>query len=549
MTHTVFRFFDVLGRMSTAIWALALLALASVVGTFIVQLTSHEVLEARYGVFWAEVFNLLQVDTLYSAWWFLGLAGFLVLSVSTCLVRNGPRLWRQLHAGSTTPNIALLRNWPATFEGVVSFHEVDNKLHKEGFKPQKRFANGESFWIKSKVGRWGYFLTHGAVVLLSLGAILTGVFGYRLTLHLVEGEAYDFAARWQTGEFVRQNLPFSLTNNQTRVEHYFTGMPRQFRTDLTLASKQGAEKNVLLEVNSPVDFEGHRIYQADYGDGGSRVEIGLRPINQKAGNKKVKKTNIHTGRTGFNQDIHPLEDVTLIPQKLQPRTVVDLPRQNGEGKKPTDIGTSVEVSVQTPAAQPKVLKLFQDRPWLIGLGSRPSATAQIEENITSGFDMFFLGLDPTKDAGWPLVGTLMADTPPQLKTAEKLKAYYTQKLPRVGDNHLKSLPEAQRLRQGLGAIMAATTLQQLELPFVPVLKKSEFRPFSGVIISYDPGFWFFVLGGVFLVIGSFLMIYFPLVRLWVRQTNKKNVILIAATSRKDAALPALDKLFNQNPKP
>lgn len=542
MKAAFFRFIDVLSRMSTAVWALGLLAFASVVGTFVVQLTSHEVLEARYGIFWAEVFSQLQVDKLYSAWWFLALAGFLVLSVTTCLFRNGPRLWRQLRAGKTPPNLNILRSWPATWEGEAEPDKLEKALLQEGFSKKKHFKTGDSYWIKGKAGRWGYYLTHGAVVLLSLGAILTGVFGYRLTLHLVEGEVFDYAAKWQEGQFLPQNLPFALRNNETQVEHYFTGMPRQFRTDLSLKTPDGEEKRIWLEVNKPVDFAGHRIYQADYGDGGSAVKVHLRSLETGA----VLPLRLE-GRTGFREDIYPDDDITFTPNKLQPNTVLDLPGENGMGETstgriPTNIGPSVEITVETPTAAPRVIKLFENRPWLIGLAERPSGVAQIEENITEAFDMLFLGLDPSTEQGWPLVAALMADTPPTLKDPEELKNYYTAKLPKIGRQYLKDLPEQQRLQQGLGAVMAATALQRLELPFVPVLAQSEFKPFSGVIIAYDPGMWLFVLGGVLLILGSCFMIYSPLVRLWVRQTPKKNVILIAASSRKEAALPSLKEL-------
>ena len=536
-----FRFLDVLSQMTTAIWALGLLALASVVGTFVVQQTSDEVLVARYGFFWAEVFSQLQIDRLYNAWWFLFLAGFLVVSVSTCLVRNGPHLWRQLLVGKSPPNFQILRTWPATHETTLPFDEIAQKLCCAGFTCKKTYSSGESYWIKNKLGRWGYFLTHGAVILLCLGALITGVWGYRLTLHLVEGESYNYAARWQKGAFEVQDLSFSLKNNQTLVEHYFTGMPKQFQTDLTLKSGNGEQRRTQLKVNHPVNFAGHRIYQADYGDGGSQIAMSLRSL-------KTGKLHEHTyiGRTGFKEDIYPQADTTLIPHKLQPNTVIDVPNKDETAKKPTNIGPSLEIILQTPTSAPTVLKVFENQPWLLGIGQRAANETQIEENITNDFNMYFLGLDPTQEAGWNLVAKLMQNTPPSLQKSSELQAYYSEKLPRVGEDYLKTLPEQQRLRIGLSAIMAATTLQELGLPFVPLLKYSEFKPYSGVIVAYDPGFWPFVVGGILLVLGTFFMIYCPLIRVWVRQFPQKNAILLAAFSTKEASLPVFEKILHHN---
>ena len=543
MKAAFFRFLDTLSRMWTAVWALGLLAFASVVGTFVVQLTSHEVLEARYGVFWAQVFAILQVDRLYSAWWFLALAGFLVLSVSTCLFRNGPRLWRQMRAGKKIITPAALMSWPATWEGMVDLVLLEDNLKKAGFRKQKDFGADGSYWVKSRLGRIGYFLTHGAVVLLCVGAILTGIFGYRLTLHLIEGEVYDFAARWEQGAFLPQDLPFALRNNETVVEHYFTGMPRQFRTDLTLRTKDGEEKRTWLEVNAPVDFRNHRIYQADYGDGGSEVVFKRR--NLETGLIMPERIR---GRTAFGEDAVPGSDIAFIPHKMQPNTVIEMPLAGGEGLTTQNVGPSVEVILQTPTSTPRVLKFFKDRPWIVGIADGPASIAQIQENITGAYQFVFLGLSPTDNSGWPLVAALLEGTPPTLKTAPALKEYYTQKLPRMGRPFLKDLPESERLRQGLGAVMAATTVSQLDLPFVPVLEKAEFRPYSGVIIAKDPGMIFFVLGGILLVLGSSFMVYRPMVRLWVRQTTQKHVTLIAAQSSKVAALPELETLAKKDKK-
>ena len=82
--------------MSTAVGVLAILAVFSVVGTLIPQSRSPQFYDATYGPDGADLIHLLGLDNVYSAWWFLAMAAFLVLSVSVCLTRNGPRLWRNM---------------------------------------------------------------------------------------------------------------------------------------------------------------------------------------------------------------------------------------------------------------------------------------------------------------------------------------------------------------------------------------------------------------------------------------------------------------------
>ena len=87
---------ELVSSMRFAIALLTVICIASVVGTVLKQ---HEPLNNyvnQFGPFWSEVFGALNLYSVYSAWWFLLILAFLVLSTSLCILRNTPKILADL---------------------------------------------------------------------------------------------------------------------------------------------------------------------------------------------------------------------------------------------------------------------------------------------------------------------------------------------------------------------------------------------------------------------------------------------------------------------
>ena len=83
---------ELLSSMRFAIALLTIICIASIIGTVLKQ---HEPINNyinQFGPFWAEVFRAARLDSIYSAWWFLLILLFLVISTTLCIVRNTPRI-------------------------------------------------------------------------------------------------------------------------------------------------------------------------------------------------------------------------------------------------------------------------------------------------------------------------------------------------------------------------------------------------------------------------------------------------------------------------
>ena len=77
--------FELLASMRFAIALLSVICIASVIGTVLKQHEPNVNYVNQFGPFWAELFLALKLNAVYSAWWFLVILAFLVISTTLCL--------------------------------------------------------------------------------------------------------------------------------------------------------------------------------------------------------------------------------------------------------------------------------------------------------------------------------------------------------------------------------------------------------------------------------------------------------------------------------
>jgi cytochrome c biogenesis protein len=76
-----------------------------------------------------------------------------------------------------------------------------------------------------------------------------------------------------------QDLPFAIELKKFVVEHYSTGMPKLFASDIVIHDlKTGVAIPQRVEVNHPASYQGIEIYQSSFDDGGSLVKLLATPM-------------------------------------------------------------------------------------------------------------------------------------------------------------------------------------------------------------------------------------------------------------------------------
>ena len=312
---------ELLSSMRFAIALLVVLAIASIVGTVLTQDDPYPNYVNQFGPFWADIFRSLGLFTVYSAWWFMLILGFLIVSISLCVVRNAPKMIADIKSWKVKVREGSLRAFHHKAEYAVGERRSDTAARlssiatKLGYRYVVRESDGATL-IAAKRGamaKLGYIFAHLAIVVICLGGLLDSnlpikfqmwLFGkspistsavindiapsHRLSASnptfrgyawVPEGQHVSTAILNQPSGSLIQDLPFSIELKKFIVDYYSTGMPKLFASDIVVVDHQtGKRVPARVEVNKPFQYDGVSIYQSSFQDGGSEMSVTAWPM-------------------------------------------------------------------------------------------------------------------------------------------------------------------------------------------------------------------------------------------------------------------------------
>ena len=402
--------YELLSSMRFAVSLLTVLAIASIIGTVLKQNEPYNNYLNQFGQFWFPVFESLSLYSVYHASWFLAILTFLVLSTSLCIVRQSPGMVREMKSFRTGAREASLRQFAHqhSTHTALSHSEAEQRINAylagQGYKSKSK-AQADGLLVAAKAGSWnrmGYMLAHGAIVMICVGGLLDGDlplklemmlgskqvtsldkpfaeigkdsrlgpehWSYRGNIFLPEGKRGNIAVLNVEDGALLQELPFLITLKKFHIEHYSTGMPKRFASDIVITDpKTGAEIERTIEVNKPFEYMGVSLYQASFEDGGSKLK--LKAHSLLPGSTKVMDAEAEVGSdlqlkqgdeamrveiTGFRP--FNVENMAL-PTEAEKNTLAMLNRHLGSGAKSPDnkelknVGPSFSYKVRDAAGQ------------------------------------------------------------------------------------------------------------------------------------------------------------------------------------------------------
>lgn len=314
---------ELLSSMRFAITLLTVICIASVIGTVLKQ---HEPVGNyinQFGPFWAELFLAIKLNAVYSAPWFLLILAFLVTSTSLCIARNTPKILADLKTFKENIREQSLLAFHHRAEAQLAdapeaaARRLGETLVKAGWKVRLQ-QRGETGWmVSAKAGglnKMGYLAAHSAIVLVCVGGLMDGDLivraqmwlggkqpytgggmiadvpvqhrlsttnpTFRGNLLVAEGTQSSTAILNQSDGILLQELPFAIELKKFVVEHYSTGMPKLFASEIIIHDRETGEKiPARVEVNHPARHRGIEIYQSSFDDGGSSVRLKALPMD------------------------------------------------------------------------------------------------------------------------------------------------------------------------------------------------------------------------------------------------------------------------------
>ncbi|MGC3963386.1 MAG: cytochrome c biogenesis protein ResB [Rhodocyclaceae bacterium] len=314
--------YELLSSMRFAIALLTVLALASVIGTLLQQNQPFNNYLNQFGPFWFPMFKMLGLYNVYSTGWFLAILAFLLLSTGLCIVRHARPMLHDMRTFRETAREASLRAFHLRAEGHTPLDagtavaRTREYLAVNGFRTRENPRNGDLL-IAAKQGSWsraGYFLAHGAIILICVGGLLDGnlplklrmALGNKQVLHgevsdvsqvpptsrltegnatfrgnvfIPEGKSASVAVLNVDDGMLLQDLPFIVSLDKFHVDFYPTGQPKRFASDVIITDRDnGKSFRHTIEVNKPLTYRGVTLYQASFEDGGSRLRLAVHSL-------------------------------------------------------------------------------------------------------------------------------------------------------------------------------------------------------------------------------------------------------------------------------
>jgi cytochrome c biogenesis protein len=333
---------ELVSSMRFSISLLTVICIASVIGTVVKQGEPSANYVNQFGPFWADVFGAVNLYTVYSAWWFLLILAFLVLSTSLCIARNVPKIVTDLRTFKEHMREGSLKAFHHKGQSEVdespvqAFERVSALLSQAGWKAKfevRRDSTARTPPVdgdipaadgkvrgtmiaarKGSANKIGYIAAHSAIVLICLGGLFDGDLIVKAQMwlqgktlytgggfirdvsadHRLSSSTPTFRANLLVSEggrsgtaiinlptgVVLQDLPFDIELKKFIVEFYGTGMPKLFASDIVIHDRDtGDTLPATVKVNAPVFHRGVAIYQSSFDDGGSSLKINALPLS------------------------------------------------------------------------------------------------------------------------------------------------------------------------------------------------------------------------------------------------------------------------------
>ncbi|MFH0781585.1 MAG: cytochrome c biogenesis protein ResB [Pseudomonadota bacterium] len=252
-----------------AIFTLCSIAITSIIGTIIPQGEVYSVYVNKFGAKTATFFQLLDIPTMYSSWWFYGLLGLLSVNLIVCSLDRLPAVWRIVTADNLTISPERIAKMNFSRQWLTSFERVDSIdwqaiLTSCGWRNETKNLEEISLFFCQK-GRWsriGVYIVHMSVLVIFAGAIIGHFFGFKGSIMIPELRSTEKVFTPPNSTPI--DLGFTIRNDSFAIEFYSNGMPKEFRTSATILENGREMLRKDIKVNSPLTHRGITFYQSSY---------------------------------------------------------------------------------------------------------------------------------------------------------------------------------------------------------------------------------------------------------------------------------------------
>ncbi|MDX9714271.1 MAG: cytochrome c biogenesis protein ResB [Dissulfurispiraceae bacterium] len=273
--NRIWKFFS---SVRLAVILFCIISLVSVIGTIVIQnATDEQGIRSLQKIFSNDlakdiypVVARLGLTDMYSSWWFVSLLFLFCVNIVVCTIDKLPGAFKAVKSRITPLSDEALSRLE-TMELSIKADEqhaedlVIKSLRKSGFRDIFVFRDENKFICAEKwrYSRLGVYVTHLSIVLIFVGAMLNGLYGYNGYINILEGETTDTILLKNGAE---KKLPFSIRCDDFDVIFYDNSfVAKEYKSLLTIRKNDSDIKKAEVVVNNPFVYEDVKIYQTNFG--------------------------------------------------------------------------------------------------------------------------------------------------------------------------------------------------------------------------------------------------------------------------------------------
>ena len=268
------KIWQTLAAIKTGVVLLILVVIFSAVGTVVLQrpTTDPEDMQTAYSPQALRILDATGLTDVFHAWWFVALMLLVSASIIAASVERFPNSWRFFSRPYKYPDASFRRALHPQKQLAIADEEsglvaAERALHKLGFKPE-RVVKEDHFSIfaeRHRFSEMAVYIVHTSLLLIFFGGIVDGLWGWRGTLNLNEGQTSN-QVEMRDGQ--TRTLPFAIRCDQAGQENYADGTPKKWWSKLAVVNGGQDVLTKQIVVNDPLVFRGVRFYQSSYGPNG-----------------------------------------------------------------------------------------------------------------------------------------------------------------------------------------------------------------------------------------------------------------------------------------
>ena len=255
-----------LSSLKIAILLLLLIAISCAAGTVIPQQESDQFYYENFnespflGLINGKALVLLELNHVYTSFWFLLLLSWLGIALAVCSFRRQlPILksalnWIDYKSPRQIAKLSIAQTIQNT-NPSASLENLKVNLKKQGWNINE--TDGRIAARKGVIGRLGPILIHLGMIVLMIGATYGSLNGQTIEKFLAPGRSLDLLDKNK-----EKVLTIELQN--FKIERDPQGRAEQYRSKVNIIDPNGNIEAKEISVNYPLRYQGLTLYQAEW---------------------------------------------------------------------------------------------------------------------------------------------------------------------------------------------------------------------------------------------------------------------------------------------